>query len=629
MKRVFTSSLAALCAIAGMAQTITVDDINYIVNEGTRTVTVDGFVSGAKVPDALVIPSTIESDGESYTVTQLGIAAFYGRRIKSLTLPETVTVLGEHSLEGTLMTDFTVPSGVKELPLSVLANNTKLTHVTLPSGLTRIGAGAFTDCDALEYIEIPESVTSFGIAAFSNCSSMQYVNYLGTLLTWYAIDFDAPSANPLYSAHVWKVKGQTPPAISVPSKVGEVKKNAFAGCTSLVSVEVMEDITSIGENAFSGCSGLTSMTFCSALENVGEWAFQDCTSLKKVYTISLTDFLNTNFNGWYSNPMSNGADLYIAENGRFTTPATSLIIPEEITEIRPFALNGCSSIDNVTLHEGVTSIGEGAFKECSALKEIVLPASVSTVGNEAFAKCVALEKVGLGDGVMSVGAQAFQDCPAMTELQLSGNMVDIPEYMCAACSSLSSLVIPDNVANIGTGAFINCSALADVTFGEGIETIGTQAFSSNALTEVNIPGASLSDIGPMAFYDCMSLNKVTLGPGLTSVGDQAFYRCMALRDVTCMGSRPASATTNMCLGSTFANAILHVPASAVDSYATATGWNLFANIAPISVTGVEDTEMNAEAGWKYYRLDGTTVARPSAHGLYIRVNGERVEKVAM
>ncbi|MBD5290092.1 MAG: T9SS C-terminal target domain-containing protein, partial [Bacteroides sp.] len=36
MKRVFTSSLAALCAIAGMAQTITVDDINYIVNEGTR-----------------------------------------------------------------------------------------------------------------------------------------------------------------------------------------------------------------------------------------------------------------------------------------------------------------------------------------------------------------------------------------------------------------------------------------------------------------------------------------------------------------------------------------------------------------------------------------------------------------
>ncbi len=626
MKRFFPTALATFCAISGMAQTITVDDIKYIVNEGTNTVYVDGFTSGTRAPESVVIPSTIEDEGETYTVTGLGIAAFYGSRIKSLTLPSTITFMGDHCLEGTDLTEFTVPSGVSELPKSAFASCYSLTHVDLPDGLTSIGSSAFSDCSALEYIQIPESVTFFGAAAFSGCSSMEYVNYMGTLITWFAIDFQSPHANPLYSGHVWKVKGQTPTAISVMPRVGAVKANAFAGCTSLISIEVMDGITSIGKNAFSGCTGLNSITLYSDIETIDEWAFQNCTSLQKVYVLSLPEFLNIDFGGWNANPLSNGGALYVAENGRFGNPTKDLVIPSEISILKPYALNGCSSIETATLHDGVTVIGEAAFKECTNLKEIALSSGLEEIGYEAFSSCASLEKIEMGENVTSIGDRAFLDCTALSELILSPSLTAIPGYMATGCSSLTTITIPDSVVSIGELAFQNNSSLAEVIFGEGIQTIGSQAFSSTPLTSIDIQTDQLSVIDALAFYDCMSLVNVTLGPGLTEVGSQAFYRCMALRNFTCMATQPAAATSDMCLGSTFNNATLYVPEASISSYASATGWSNFGTIEASPITGVNsiDTD-NAEA--IYYRPDGTQVSGELTKGLYIRVIGNKSEKV--
>ncbi len=630
MKKLILTSLGAACAFIGLAQSVTIDNIKYVANEGTNTVYVEGFAASWLAADAVVIPSSVEIDGESYEVTKIATAAFYGTQLKSISLPETITSLGKYSFSETHLTEFTVPSGVTELPNSVFAGNDYLTHVILNDGLTSIGSSAFMNCFALEYIDIPETVSFFGVAAFENCTSMEYVNFLGTLLQWYAIDFESPNANPIYSAHEWRMKGQTPTSIMVLPSVSEVKPNVFVNCSTLVSVDFMDGVKTIGENAFSGCSDLTSVTFYNTLESVGQWAFDNCPSLKKVYAVSLPNFLNIDFSGWNSNPLSNGGDLYVAVNGRFKDPTTQLIIPDEITELKPYALNGCASIESVILHDGVTSIGESSFKDCTALKDITLSSALTSIGKEAFSNCTSLEAVEMGNTVTTIGEQAFRDCSSLTELILSDNLAEIPDYMCISCTSLPTLSIPDSVKSIGMSAFLNCEQLTEVNFGVGVENIGRQAFSATGLTSVNISGDALSVIGMMAFYDCMSLTEVTLGSGLTEVGDDAFSFCMALRDFTCYGTQPATATNEMCLSTTYANATLHVPESAIESYKSASGWSRFANIVAIPVTGIDLPEAAIhDSPVIYYRLDGTRVDGEPTSGTYIRLQDTTTTKIIL
>ena len=54
-------------------------------------------------------------------------------------------------------------------------------------------------------------------------------------------------------------------------------------------------------------------------------------------------------------------------------------------------LANCTSLHEVTLHEGVLSIGYGAFYNCSAIEEITIPKAVVSVGEQAFRSCRSLK----------------------------------------------------------------------------------------------------------------------------------------------------------------------------------------------------------------------------------------------
>ena len=57
---------------------------------------------------------------------------------------------------------------------------------------------------------------------------------------------------------------------------------AFAGYTSLLTVEIPDTVTSIGNSAFSGCSSIASLTLPSSLERIGAWAFYNCASINAI-----------------------------------------------------------------------------------------------------------------------------------------------------------------------------------------------------------------------------------------------------------------------------------------------------------------------------------------------------------
>ena len=126
MKKIFVSFLSLLLAGQVWAQEFTVGNFNFTIIEDA-----DNEVLVGKAPDynpvgALEIPSTVEIDSTTYTVTGIDVRAFY--------------------------------------------YCDSLTSVTIPSTVTNIEIGAFGDCKRLVSISIPNSVKKIGGGAFYECA---------------------------------------------------------------------------------------------------------------------------------------------------------------------------------------------------------------------------------------------------------------------------------------------------------------------------------------------------------------------------------------------------------------------------------------------------------------------------
>ncbi len=95
----------------------------------------------------LVIPAQVLYKGKTYNVTSIGKKAFYNcYRLTSITIPNTVTSIGEKAF-----------------------SQCRLTTITIPNSVTNIGEGAFLWCIDLTSITIPNSIKSIGEDAFEGC----------------------------------------------------------------------------------------------------------------------------------------------------------------------------------------------------------------------------------------------------------------------------------------------------------------------------------------------------------------------------------------------------------------------------------------------------------------------------
>ena len=142
------------------------------------------------------------------------------KKVTSLFLPDSVTVIGEDAFDGcSFLTAVDLPGSVRKIGDGAFSGCSSLTSVTIPRGVTVIGEDAFRDCSALVSVEIPDTVTEIGLLAFSGCSS-------------------------LVSA-------------DIPNSVRIIGVMAFSGCTSLVSVKIPDSVALISIcGVFLKCSSL-------------------------------------------------------------------------------------------------------------------------------------------------------------------------------------------------------------------------------------------------------------------------------------------------------------------------------------------------------------------------------------
>ncbi len=91
---------------------------------------------------------------------------FYEKQLTSVTIPNSVTFIGDSSFYGNQLTSVTIPNSVTFIGEKAFANN-QLNSVTIPNSVTFIDRFAFFD-NQLTNVIIPNSVTSIGRGAFAN-----------------------------------------------------------------------------------------------------------------------------------------------------------------------------------------------------------------------------------------------------------------------------------------------------------------------------------------------------------------------------------------------------------------------------------------------------------------------------
>jgi hypothetical protein len=166
---------------------------------------------------AVIIPTNFEG----LTVTTIGEGAFYECAfLDSVTIPDSITDIGERAFRFSGLTSVTVPGSVTSIEPGTFSDCTSLTNATLDSGVTNIGNNAFQGCFGLVQVTIPDSVTSIGDVAFAGCIALTNVTLPAGLTSIGSIAFsDTPLTN-----------------VTIPAGVSSIETNAFQDCIELTSV---------------------------------------------------------------------------------------------------------------------------------------------------------------------------------------------------------------------------------------------------------------------------------------------------------------------------------------------------------------------------------------------------------
>ena len=476
----------------------------------------------------------------------------YGQALKTVTIADGVTVLGDHLFRDcTNLRSVTIPESVTVLEMGAFAGCTALQNLSLPKGLAHIDNFAFQDCTSLRKLTLPEGLKAIDEGALNGCTSLEHV--------------------------------------TIPQGIDRIGTTLFADCTNLKSVTIPKSVTGIESSAFRGCTALQSLTLPESVTTIDYGAFENCASLEHVNFPQRVTYLGIGvMKGTAWEAQQSDGPLYLDNcflGWKGAKPQGTLDIRPGTRVIAPQAMSGCDQLKRVTIPQGVTAIGIDAFSGCTSLQSINLPAGVTTIAPRAFQNCASLERITIPQGVTEIGMNAFDGCTSLQSAAIPGSVTTLGSSAFSGCTALESITLPEGITTVGSFAFYKCPGLRSVSLPESLDTIGYQAFADcTGLSDLTIPrnvthigSRILSNTawyarqadGPLyldncllgwkgakpqgtqtvqsgtrvladdAFSQCSKLTALTLPAGVKTIGNAAFSGCTGLRSITI----PESVTT--------------------------------------------------------------------------------------
>jgi hypothetical protein len=197
-----------------------------IIDEKEKTVKIMKKDHYTEYNGKLMIPSSVEHEGEIYSIVEIGgtirWTTIYYKRVE----------------------DKRRKGGYREEPCEVGHSTygfqeTKISEIVIPSSCKRISKSAFEGCKNLKEISIPGTVSSIDGSAFAWCSNIEKI-----------IIHDGVKVIGRLAFGRCKIKN-----ISIPASVDRIGDSAFYHCKELkeVIIDDSDGIISISEEAFEGC----------------------------------------------------------------------------------------------------------------------------------------------------------------------------------------------------------------------------------------------------------------------------------------------------------------------------------------------------------------------------------------
>lgn len=161
------------------------DDIfEYVVTAVGDNPEVSVFKLLNKNTDSAIIPETTNIYDKDFTVTAISDNAFESTKIRYITLPSTISTIGECAFYGcNNLAELTIPSSVTTLGEWSMYKCTSLTHVYGAENLTKLEPSTFMYCSALKVLEGCSKVTVIGEMAFYGCSELETIPDMPQLTT--------------------------------------------------------------------------------------------------------------------------------------------------------------------------------------------------------------------------------------------------------------------------------------------------------------------------------------------------------------------------------------------------------------------------------------------------------------
>ena len=514
-----------------------------------------------------------------------------------------ITEIGNHAFDSSSITGITGTNNL--IKIGEYAFNSCMGisgKVELPA-VTEIHAYAFSKILATDF-EISENITLIDNGAFMNCTNLKAIN---------------------------KNDGVADVDLGNMTKLAEIGKQAFAGCSSIVSLRLSGTITKINDSAFSKLTTLANVKFNDNGEagttELGSSVFSGCTNLVEVSTAKNVGIIGSSaFSGCIKLMRLNLAEgLQIIKSGAFSGCARlEGALPEGVSEKYSSASGAKVMLPNekavLEIPGTVTAIEDSAFANCYSADETLQadgekepsdykigikavhiagnPAG-TTIGASAFAGCQNLTKLTLGEGVTGLGDSALKDTrleeitipstfetgtaknspftsgenSTLKKVTFADGIQVIPQYFLNNITTLTEIEIPASVQKIGDHAFADCSNLETVIFKDEavskLTTIDTSAFEGCSLMTLFKLPEGVTTINASAFKDCKKISLTDLPTGLITIGNAAFENCTMLR----VGELPAITA----LGTAAFKNCVNLPFLSVDT----------SNLAEINATAFE------------------------------------------